>query len=80
MARTTEMKLHHFVTSDRDRKRIYIAYFYDTHLRLWTAYETDEDDNQLCDAHCEFDKQKIYAIQGALIQHLYNTGTETFTH
>ena len=46
MARTSEMKLHHATTQNKiTGETIAIEYFYDTHIRLWTAYARDKDGN-----------------------------------
>jgi hypothetical protein len=44
MARTKEMKLHHAVRVINGRNQN-IECFYDTHIRLWTAYVRDAGGN-----------------------------------
>jgi hypothetical protein len=66
MARTSEMKLHQYNVTQRDGYVITIAYFYDTHERLWTAYEMDCCGNQK--GSCEYSHNAINAIQFALME------------
>ena len=42
MARSAEMKLHYAIRAINGRNHS-IESFYDTHIRLWTAYIRDED-------------------------------------
>jgi hypothetical protein len=60
MSRTKEMKLHHC-----KRKHLItgatlnVEYFYDTHIRLWTAYVRDDEGNA---GSCGYGRSAYYAI------------------
>lgn len=63
MARTNEMKLHIIVALVNEKNRTLHA-FYDTHIRLWTAYLVDDDDNQ--DGPAAYATSRAAAIDNAI--------------
>lgn len=66
MARTSEMKLHTRMVKDAKQNGVMVNYFYDTHIRLWTAYIQYDDGAQ---SSCSYDVDKECAISDAVFTH-----------